>query len=307
MLAAVGDSRPGVDLRDGLPDLAWVRIPGTGSVWNSGRFPQFTGLRLGNGAKPDPEARDNENWPTSAEPLELQDFELAVYPVTVAQFRPFVEQGGYGEERYWSKAGWHYRNEGGWQRQGEVKAPYVWDDPTWTLANHPVVGVTWYDAEAYCNWLNEHLQLPPGTLHLPTEAEWEWAARGPEGRRYPWGDEWESWRCNSSESGINRTSAVGTFPGGTADWWKKDWPAEEVLHDLAGNVWEWTASEYSEDYSKASQSVLGDNPGGPCVLRGGSWGHGPLRLRGAARLDWTPHSWTEARGFRLARTFPFDL
>jgi formylglycine-generating enzyme required for sulfatase activity len=293
-LATLSDPRPGIRLKkDGLPDLLWVRIPGTATVQASGRFPNFTGLRLGNGAKPDSEARDNENWPTGKDPLEIADFELTAYPLTVAQFRPFVLQG-YHEDRWWSAAGRRDR--------GDQAQPYLWDEPAWTLDNHPVVGVTWYEAEAFCNWLNEQLHWPPGMIRLPTEAEWEWAARGPEGRCYPWGDTWESWRCNGEESGINRPSAVGCFPGGAADWWKKDWPTEEVLHDLAGNVWEWTASEYSEDYSKADKSVLNANSGGPCGLRGGSWTFDPRWLRGAAR-GWTPpHDWHYDRGFRLART-----
>jgi len=109
---------------------------------------------------------------------------LAVYPVTVAQFRPFVDQGGYGEDRYWSETGRQ------WREAEQRTQPDLWDDPAWTLANHPVVGVTWYEAEAYGHWLNEQWGLPPGTLRLLTEAEWEWAARGPEGGRYPWGDKW---------------------------------------------------------------------------------------------------------------------
>ncbi|MFO1432820.1 MAG: SUMF1/EgtB/PvdO family nonheme iron enzyme [Candidatus Competibacteraceae bacterium] len=295
-LANLGDPRRGIGVGlDGLPDFQWVRILGTGTVQASGQFPQFIGLRLGNGAKPDSEARDDENWPVSADPLELQDFELAAYPVTVAQFRPFVEQGGYQEDRYWSKASLEYRRG----------SPRYWDDPTWTLANHPVIGVSWYEAEAYCNWLNEQLQLPPGTIRLPTEAEWEWAARGPEGRNYPWGDQWESWRCNSSESSINRTSAVGCFPGGAANWWLAIQPDSKVAYDLAGNVWEWTASAYSEDYSTADKSVLNANPGSPCVLRGGSWNHDPNRLRGAARNPGdSPHLNAPLRGFRVCLSLP---
>ncbi len=301
-LATLGDPRPGVDLgADGLPDLLWVRISGTATVKNSEQFSGFAGLKLGKGAKLDSEARDDETWSGKAKPLEIADFELAVYPVTVAQFRPFVEQRGYREDRYWSETGCEWRNG------SSQEAPSYWDDPTWTLANHPVIGVTWYEAEAYCNWLNEQLHLPPGTIRLPTEAEWEWAARGPEGRRYPWGDEWESWRCNSNESGINRTSAVGSFPGGAADWWRVIQSDGGVIHDLAGNVWEWTASEYTEDYSGANQSVLNTNSGGPCVLRGGSWSHVPRELRGAARGRFDPHFWLEDEGFRLARTFPFSL
>ena len=99
VLAALGDPRPGVGLGpDGLPDVLWVRIPGTRTVRASGQFPDFTGLRLGNGAEPDSESDGNENWPADAAPLDIADFELAAYPVTVAQFKPFVEQSGYRED-----------------------------------------------------------------------------------------------------------------------------------------------------------------------------------------------------------------
>ena len=300
-LANLGDPRQGVSLDTRrLPDLLWVRIPGTTTVRESGRFPNFTGLRLGTGAKPDPEADEDEKWPRNAKPLDIADFELAAYPLTVAQFKPFVEQGGYRENRYWSKTGWR------WREEESREVPNYWDDSVWNVPNYPIVGMTWYEAEAYCNWLNEQLQLAPGMIRLPTEAEWEWAARGPEGRRYPWGDTWEAWRCNSGESDLDRTSAVGCFPGGAASWWLAIQPDSQVVYDLAGNVWEWTASEYSKDYSKAHQSVLNTDHSfdRPCVLRGGSWHGGPWRVRGAARYRFHPHARSPGRGFRLARTFP---
>ncbi|MCC9000826.1 MAG: SUMF1/EgtB/PvdO family nonheme iron enzyme [Candidatus Contendobacter sp.] len=295
-LATLGDPRDGIGLRNGLPDLLWVRIPGTATVQASRRFPQFAGLRLGNGVKPDPEAGNDETWLAGAEPLEIADFELAVYPVTVAQFRPFVEQNGYVEDRYWSEVGRRDR--------GDRTQPYLWNDPVWALDNHPVVGVTWYAAEAYCNWLNAQLS-PEQAVRLPTEAEWEWAARGPEGRRYPWLGGWEAWRCNSSESGISRTSAIGCFPGGAADWWRAGgWPEDKIVHDLAGNVWEWTASEYAEDYRGAHSSVLNANisDGGLRVVRGGSWYFRPDWLRSASRSGYVPRTSFHILGFRLART-----
>jgi formylglycine-generating enzyme required for sulfatase activity len=127
-----------------------------------------------------------------------------------------------------------------------------------------VLGVFWYEAEAYCNWINKQMHQPLGTFRLPTEAEWEWAARGPEGRRYPWGDSWENWRCNGSETGLGRISVVGCFPGGAADWWRTEQGDDVKVYDLAGNIWEWMASAYSENYSNAYQPVLnarsGDSP-----------------------------------------------
>ncbi len=298
VLAALGDPRPGVGLgSDGLPDIRWVRILGTRAVRDNGRFPGFAGLRLGNGAKPDSEANYDENWPADVAPLEIADFELAAYPVTVAQFRLFVEQGGYREQRYWSADGWQWR-------EGENQSgPWLWNDPVRTVPNQPVIGVSWYEAEAYCRWLDERLHQLPGTFRLPTEAEWEWAARGPEGRRYPWGDPWEAWRCNGAESGLDRTSAVGCFPGGAADWWRVMTGDDDRVHDLAGNVWEWTASAYINDYYELNRNLInsGSN-GGPRVLRGGSWLYGPKGLRSAARYRNDPcirfYNW----GFRLAMT-----
>ena len=127
------------------------------------------------------------------------------------------------------------------------KEPYYWDDPQWRIDNHPVVGVTWYAVVAYCRWLTARLhasgdpQFKNALVRLPTEAEWEWAARGPVtspptpllpgeggtlppprggragvgvGRGWPWGNDWRADACNSDESHIGRTSAVGIFPSG---------------------------------------------------------------------------------------------
>jgi formylglycine-generating enzyme required for sulfatase activity len=130
-----------------------------------------------------------------------------------------VEAGGYRQDRYWTEAGCRFRDK------YKIRAPDAWDDPRWSLDNHPVINVSWYEAVAYCRWLDEHLheaeRVPVGlVLRLPTEAEWEWAARGPEGRRWPWGDEWQASYCNGEEAKIGRTSAVGSFAAGASHVWR---------------------------------------------------------------------------------------
>jgi hypothetical protein len=212
---------------------------------------------------------------------------IARYPITNAQYCFFVEGGGYQNPAYWPEA----IGAGDWKDGtvghsflGESRTcPALWDDPRWNVPNHSVVGVNWYEAVAYCRWLIEKLRAL-GTLgqdevvRLPTEAEWQHAAQGDDGRAYPWG-EWAEGHANTSESGIGQTSAVGLFPEGVS-------PCGAL--DMAGNVWEWCADWYDEDRDTK-------------VLRGGSWGYGSDHVRSAHRVRRYPGLRDLGMGFRCAR------
>ena len=161
-------------------------------------------------------------------------------------------------------------------------------------ADHPVVWVSWEDASAYAAWLSEETGQDWG---LPTEAQWEYAARGPQAWVYPWGDAFNGdyvvWGGNSYE-----TAPVGSKPEGAS------WVGAE---DLSGNVWEWVADWYDADeYGTLTEGVV--NPTGPAtgryrVLRGGSWNHGNTGLFRAAYRGWVnPRGGGDVRGFRCARS-----
>ena len=212
--------------------------------------------------------------------VELAPFALARYPTTNAMFRRFWEVG-YADAQWWADA----KAAGVWKPkgiikdwQGERNQPAYWDDARFNGENQPVVGVTWYEAAAYCRWLTK--QCNDGHVYrLPTEAEWERAARGPEGRRYPWGDDWAEGRVNSEELKLARPTAVGIFPDGTS--------AEGVL-DLAGNVWEWCSDWFDEKTYQQRAGKVTHNPAGPSsgdyrMLRGGSWYNDKNRVRCAFR------------------------
>jgi formylglycine-generating enzyme required for sulfatase activity len=208
-LAALGDPRFDKDawFLPADPMLGFVEIP-------AGTF------IMGSNKRKDKAAHDDE---TPQHEVTLPAFYIARYPVTVAQFRAFVEATG--EKPKWADL----------------------TDPD----NHPVRYVTWFEATRYCQWLTEQLRTLNKTLtplaeklaqgwqvQLPSEAEWERAARGSKGRRYPWGDEdVASNRANYKETGIGTTSAVGCFPAGATP---------EGIEELSGNVWEWTRSRYIE-------------------------------------------------------------
>jgi formylglycine-generating enzyme required for sulfatase activity len=282
-LGVLGDPRPGVGVRDGLPDILWVPITGTG--------PQ--GCKLGNGTKPDAQAYDDETWPEHKARLVIDGFELAAYPVTVAQYECFVREGGYQTEAYWSEAGW--------QAVGRArKEPRYWQDRLWHQANHPVVGVSVWEAEAFCRWLGQRLNR---AIRLPTEAEWEWAARGRTSRRYPWGDDWDALRANTWESEIRRTTPVGLYPAGAVAGGQQDAGGGGRVYDLAGNVWEWIASAYSEDYADAHELTV-DKQNTGRVLRGGSWGDDPSGARAAGRNYSVPGNRGHIYGFRVVCAFP---
>lgn len=181
-------------------------------------------------------------------------FYIDRYPVTNAQFNAFWESGMYDEPDApcWQGLAKGYR----WIREDEMRrTPRYWYDPQWNQPDHPVVGITWYEALAYARWAGKR---------LPTEAEWEKAARGNDGRLYPWGNEYAENRCGVYASTHEGTYPVGHFsPAGDSPY---------GVADMAGNVWEWTSSlqrRYPYHADDGRESL--DETAGRRVLRGGSW------------------------------------
>ena len=207
---------------------------------------------------------------------------ISTYPVTNEEFKEFVDDRGYDRAEFWTREGWQ------WRVKKEISKPLLWHDRKWNGPNFPVVGISWFEAEAYANWLSEQTG---NRYRLPTEAEWEKAARGTNGLTYPWGDEFDKKLCNSLESGLHRTSPVGIYPGGKSPY---------DCFDMAGNVWEWCFDWYDDTYYANSP---GRNPKGPSggayrVIRGGGW-NGSGGCRSANRRIGFPHVRGYGFGFRL--------
>lgn len=218
--------------------------------------------------------------------VDLDGFWIMRTEVTNAQYRAFVDAGGYATQRFWTADGWEWRTE------NNVIEPFGWSVPVYNGDTQPAVGVSWYEAVAFANWLAEESGFP---VRLPTEAEWEKAARGESGRVYPWGDVWDRRKANYGEGddGFNATAPVGSFPDGASPY---------AALDMAGNAWEWVADWYDKDYY--SRSPAG-NPTGPeagtlRILRGGSRGINSFDLRTAVRLEAPPSKREKDVGFRLA-------
>jgi len=216
--------------------------------------------------------------------------------VTNAQYERFVEAGGYSMREYWTDEGWQWRQDTG------ITEPEYWRDSTWNGAQEPVVGVGWYEAAAYAAWAG---------VRLPTEAEWEYAARGDDGRIFPWGDVWDGSKCNycdrnceyewkdvSVDDGYRHTAPVGSYRAGASPF---------GALDMAGNVYEWCADWYEEGYYSESAAR---NPAGPAfgayrVLRGGSWDRAPNNVRCALRFGRLPYHPRPTRyGFRVVLAAP---
>jgi formylglycine-generating enzyme required for sulfatase activity len=204
-------------------------------------------------------------------------FRIGRYPVTNQEFKRFMDAGGYDTCRYWSDGGWQWlqrkpeeEKDLPERRSGEGRnEPAYWNDPNLGIRkpNRPVVGVTWYEAVAYCNWLTEKLRregkIGEGEeVRLPTEAEWEKAARGTDGRWWPWGNEWDEGRANTSEGGVHEFTPVGIYPSGVSPF---------GVFDMAGNVWEWTSSLYKPYPYEADDGREDQDRDGSRVIRGGSW------------------------------------
>ena len=283
-LAHLGDPRPGVGVRvDGVPDIAWCDVPAGTFVMGS------VDDRLSVWGKETPQRR-----------VTVPAFRISRYPITNAQFAAFVAAGGYSQRRFWQEAEnasvWQSGRVKGWLDEEWRITPYDFGAP-FHLSNHPVVGVMWYEAVAFCHWLSERIGY---TIRLPSETEWEKAARGfapnnaegLDGRTYPWGDEPDPDKANYSDTGIGTTSAVGAFPAGASPY--------EVL-DLSGNVWEWCGTGWQESYEDY-QADLGVSSA--AVLRGGAFYDLTRYVRCAVRYGNNPHDRNDLVGFRVACGVP---
>lgn len=187
-----------------------------------------------------------------------------------------------------------------WQRYAEAIGQPMPDNEGWGLsAQRPVIHVSWHEAHAYTRWLSQQTGV---RYRLPTEAEWEYAARGGSPSYYWWGEELDSTEltprahcrgCASSRLLRNKTAAVGQFPANGFG-----------LHDTAGNVWEWTASNFTQrfDGSETQSATLLDES--PRAVRGGAWNSGPVYLRSSMRDLKQPQHRDYALGFRVLRELP---
>jgi formylglycine-generating enzyme required for sulfatase activity len=218
----------------------------------------------------------------------LPAYYIARYPVAVAQFHAFTNASGY----QWGVSSWE---------QGAV--------------NHPIVYVSWYDSLAYCNWLTARLREWSGTpeplatllrtedwrVILPSEAEWEKAACGADGRAYSCGNEPDPNRANYNETGVNTTSAVGCFPYGASPY---------GVEELSGNVWEWTRSlvgDYPYPAKRAARAKREDLQASaeePRVLRGGTFWDDRQSVRCAVRSRPGVRDVYNIVGFRVALAGP---
>ncbi|MCO5190921.1 MAG: SUMF1/EgtB/PvdO family nonheme iron enzyme [Anaerolineae bacterium] len=184
-----------------------------------------------------------------------QPYAIARYPVTNAQFGTFIDDGGYTDKwrHCWSEEWRQLKGREKWTQ------PRYWDDSRFNLPNQPVVGVSWYEAEAYAAWLAETTGKP---YQLPTEVEWERAARHTDGRTYPWGETWQNGIVNSQEAGLSQTTVVGLFPDGAAPC---------GAHDMSGNVWEWCQDDAVSGKRLKGGSWYSEAAYGRCAARG--WRH----------------------------------
>jgi formylglycine-generating enzyme required for sulfatase activity len=301
-LAKLGDPRKGV-----MNDFLFCHIP-------VGDFMM--------GSK-DGEGRDNEH---PQFPHEIkQEFYMTRYPITNAQFELFVQADGYKTSKYWDEAiAAKYWTKDGFKGKwdDEVRtAPVKFREP-FHLPNHPVVGVSWYEAVAYCKWLTERIQKSEFRIlnfdledvnlqslisnsqfeiRLPTEAQWEYAARAGMNTSYYWGNDITPNHANYNDTGIGATSAVGLFPAGENKF---------GLLDMSGNVWEWCVTQWQgnyKDYLKNEERLNSPEGDKRRVVRGGAFLNVGSDLRCACRSGWGPNFRSGDQGFRVVVVSSFPI
>jgi formylglycine-generating enzyme required for sulfatase activity len=236
-----------VGVKDGLPDIEWCDIPAGEYRYQDGK-------------------------------VTLAAYRIAKYPITFMQFQAFLDAvDGFKSDAWWDGMPEEAEAYGRTYRvreMAEQRFPYT---------NHPREMVSWYQAVAFCRWLSAKLGYE---VRLPTEQEWEVAARYPDGREYPWGDDFSAAKCNVSESEIGRTTPVGMYADGAN-------PTTGIC-DLAGNVWEWCVNKYR------NPEVTGvDASDDARVLRGGSFDDLRDSARASSRDGSDPDYRDDGSGFRV--------
>lgn len=266
------DNRPYIGVKDGLPNIDWVHIPAGKFVYGDD---------------------DKESYPDYAKPADRQEidlsaFDMSRYPITYAQFQCFVdaEDSLNSTEHDWF--------EGLSADEGDKQL----SEQSFKYNNHPRESVTWYQAMAFCRWWSwklkpdtfDMMNVDTWAVRLPTEFEWEKAARGTDGREYPYEGDFDASKGNTRETGISKTSAVGIFQEGASPY--------GVL-DMSGNVWEWCLTEYHNPAEHLSQENISSSS--YRVLRGGSFASSYLNARAAFRSQDLPFSRYGSIGFRVVR------
>lgn len=214
----------------------------------------------------------------------LNSYQIDRYPVTCAQYRQFIAAGGYRDRRWWSEAGWQ------WLQANPVAGPLYWPSSA-DWENHPVCGVSWFEADAYARFASKR---------LPTEAEWEKAASWDEQLQikhpHPWGRNSPTARHSNHDTLVGHTTPVDAYPAGCSP---------SGCYDCLGNVWEWTASWFESyegfepyPYRGYSQAYFDRQHK---TLRGGSWATRPWALDTSWRNWYRPHVRQAIVGFRCAR------
>lgn len=206
----------------------------------------------------------------------LTTYQISRYEITNAQYRAFIETTGRPAPR---------------GHQGEE----IWKDENFNAETQPVVYVTWFDAQSFAEWIGGS---------LPTEAQWERAARGTQGRIYPWGNDAPKARQHANFARrYNRPTQVGQFPKGATP---------NGIVDLAGNVWEWCLDEYNPFFYQENSKDIRQNPLNlrfrdvlrARVIRGGAWDVGSAFLRSSLRFKFYPLDSADTVGFRVVRPRP---
>ncbi len=238
-------------------------------------------------------AADVEDDERPVHRVSLSEYFIGRFPVTQDDYQKFVQATGYPAP---SIRGLPLIAVGGRDTLfRELAAPYEWEHnhPPASHGSHPVVLVRYDDAQAYCRWLSGEIDR---AVRLPTEAEWERAARGGvEGQRYPWGSDIDGTRAvYLTDAAVKRqrgTRPTGTYP-----------PNGYGLYDMCGNVWEWVSDWYSAEYYGLgdSKNPAGPDTGNMRLVRGGSWVNAdPMMLRCAYRHKVPPDTYAYSVGFRI--------